>query len=128
SQSLFELCAAEDLPVLRLLSTAQSATGRSAFERELCLTKPVRVSELYNGLLSLIDGVPLVQKRRRGREEAGDQQAPAPERNATVLVVDDNEINRLVAVEMLSELGYASDLACNGVEALAKIKSGVRYG
>jgi signal transduction histidine kinase/CheY-like chemotaxis protein len=126
SQSLFELCAAEDLPVLRLLSTAQSATGRSAFERELCLTKPVRVSELYNGLLSLIDGVPLVQKR--GRDEAGDPLSSVPARNATVLVVDDNEINRLVAVEMLSELGYGSDLACNGVEALAKLKHGIRYG
>ena len=41
-----------------------------------------------------------------------------------VLVVDDNEINRLVAVELLTEIGYASDAACNGLEALHKAAQG----
>jgi CheY-like chemotaxis protein len=37
-----------------------------------------------------------------------------------VLVVDDNEINRLVAVELLTELGYQTDTARNGHEAVSK--------
>jgi CheY-like chemotaxis protein/HPt (histidine-containing phosphotransfer) domain-containing protein len=41
-----------------------------------------------------------------------------------VLVVDDNEVNRVVAVELLGEIGYSSDTACNGVEALAKAQQG----
>ena len=39
-----------------------------------------------------------------------------------MLVVDDNEINRLVAVELLSELGYETEIACNGLEAVAKAR------
>lgn len=38
-----------------------------------------------------------------------------------VLVVEDYEPNALVAVTYLQELGYASDLALTGEEALAKI-------
>jgi CheY-like chemotaxis protein len=38
-----------------------------------------------------------------------------------VLVVDDNEINRLVAGELLNDFGYASDTACDGAEAIEKV-------
>jgi CheY-like chemotaxis protein len=41
--------------------------------------------------------------------------------------VDDNEINRLVATEILEELGYPSEVACDGKEALNKAQSGA-YG
>lgn len=41
-----------------------------------------------------------------------------------ILVVDDNEINRLVAVESLAELGYRSETASNGLEAVEKVASG----
>jgi CheY-like chemotaxis protein len=43
-------------------------------------------------------------------------------RRATILVVDDNEINRLVAGELLNDFGYASDTACDGLEAIEKVK------
>ena len=35
-----------------------------------------------------------------------------------VLVVEDNAVNRKVAVALLDKLGYAADTACDGVEAL----------
>ena len=35
-----------------------------------------------------------------------------------VLVVEDNEINQLVAIELLQSLGLSTDVACNGHEAL----------
>jgi CheY-like chemotaxis protein len=35
-----------------------------------------------------------------------------------VLVVEDNEINQLVAIELLQSLGLTADVACNGHEAL----------
>jgi CheY-like chemotaxis protein len=40
------------------------------------------------------------------------------------LVVDDNDVNRLVASELLGELGYESDTACNGQEAFEKVRDG----
>jgi signal transduction histidine kinase/CheY-like chemotaxis protein/HPt (histidine-containing phosphotransfer) domain-containing protein len=124
SRTLFELCTAEGLPLIRTLSTAQMADSRDSYGKQLYLAKPVRASELYNGLVSLLDGVPLTQQRRRTRAAVIDNlAAQAVEmRGLTVLVVDDNEINRLVAVDLLTEFGYGSDMACNGVEALEKIK------
>jgi signal transduction histidine kinase/CheY-like chemotaxis protein/HPt (histidine-containing phosphotransfer) domain-containing protein len=125
SRTLFELCTAEGLPLIRTLSTAQMADSRDSYGKQLYLAKPVRASELYNGLVSLLDGVPLTQQRRRTRAAAVDNvAAQAIElRNLTVLVVDDNEINRLVAVDLLTEFGYGADMACNGAEALEKVKT-----
>jgi len=125
SRTLFELCTAEGLPLVRTLSTSQMADSRDSYGKQLYLAKPVRASELYNGLVSLLDGVPLTQQRRRTRAAVIDNlAAQAIEmRDLTVLVVDDNEINRLVAVDLLTEFGYGSDMACNGVEALEKIKT-----
>lgn len=40
-----------------------------------------------------------------------------------ILLVEDNEINQLVAKELLSHMGYHIDVAGNGVEALATLNS-----
>lgn len=44
-----------------------------------------------------------------------------------ILVVEDNPTNQLVATKMLTKLGYTCDVAENGAEALAKIKSSGPY-
>ena len=36
-----------------------------------------------------------------------------------ILVVDDNAVNRNIAMSLLKRLGYAASFACNGIEALA---------
>jgi CheY-like chemotaxis protein len=123
SRTLFELCTAEGLSLIRMLSTAQMADTRDGYGKQIFLAKPVRASELYNGLVSLLDGVPLTQQRRRTRAAVLEHVDPETDvRNALVLVVDDNEINRLVAVDLLHEFGYRSEMACNGLEALEKVK------
>ena len=43
---------------------------------------------------------------------------------ARVLVVEDNEINRLVAASLLEEAGLAPETACDGREALARLAAG----
>jgi CheY-like chemotaxis protein len=56
--------------------------------------------------------------------------AGVPKRNSVVpkrqpvLVVDDNEINRVVACDLLHELGYPADTACNGLEAVEMVRTG----
>jgi CheY-like chemotaxis protein len=121
AQTLFDLCATEDLPVARLLATTQTAQASDAGARQLFLTKPVRVSELYNGLISLVDGQPIVRRVRSSDPVQPEREAERSSRRPTVLVVDDNEINRLVAGELLNDFGYASDTACDGAEAIEKI-------
>jgi signal transduction histidine kinase/DNA-binding response OmpR family regulator/HPt (histidine-containing phosphotransfer) domain-containing protein len=119
SAGLLDLCLGEALPVVHLLSTAQIAQASPDIHRNHLL-KPLRASELYNGLINVLDGGSVQQ---RGRVSTG-----APKRNevqparGVVLVVDDNEINRVVACDLLHALGYPSDIACNGLEAVEKIR------
>ena len=56
--------------------------------------------------------------------QANGSGGPAPRR--TVFVVDDEEMVRTVAAEILRHLGYAVELASSGEEAVAHIKSGAR--
>jgi two-component system sensor histidine kinase/response regulator len=43
-------------------------------------------------------------------------------RKQKVLLIEDNQINQIVALEMLKELGYQTEVANNGVEALDLLK------
>jgi len=45
-------------------------------------------------------------------------------RRYRVLVVDDVEVNRLIAIDLLNRLGVASVEATNGFEALQAVKTG----
>jgi signal transduction histidine kinase/ActR/RegA family two-component response regulator len=51
-----------------------------------------------------------------------DEPAP-PQFSGRVLVVDDNEVNALIAQAMLTRLGLASDIASDGEQALAQLAS-----
>ena len=41
-----------------------------------------------------------------------------------ILVAEDNEVNQLVISAMLAHLGHSCDLACDGLEVLAKVTTG----
>ena len=50
--------------------------------------------------------------------------AAARMKRALVLVVDDHPVNRMLLVKQLAKLGYAADMANDGVEAMSKLSSG----
>ena len=122
---LFDLCMTEGVPVVRLVSTSHARSDEAGALHQVALIKPVRASELYDGIVSMIDGTPLVKRRRYELEPLLEiPEQPAIRHAAPVLVVDDNEINRTVAVELLQDLGYAAEVACDGREAIEKVSSG----
>jgi signal transduction histidine kinase/DNA-binding response OmpR family regulator/HPt (histidine-containing phosphotransfer) domain-containing protein len=126
ASALLEMCLGEALPVIHMLSTAQIAHGTASGEAQRnYLLKPLRASELYNGLVNVLEGG-TVQQRPRVTANVPKRSSVSPQR-PTILVVDDNEINRVVAVDLLNEIGYPSDTACTGAEAVIKAKHGV-YG
>ncbi|MFL0801994.1 MAG: response regulator [Agarilytica sp.] len=47
----------------------------------------------------------------------------AKEHHARVLLVEDNQVNQMVAADMLSDYGLQVDIAANGLEALASLQS-----
>jgi two-component system sensor histidine kinase/response regulator len=84
-----------------------AAAGVSAF-----LVKPLDRETLLETLKNLIAGqVPSMAARS---VEAPPPMLPPAQRGARVLLVEDNEINREVAVEIVSDAGLVVDVAENG--------------
>jgi two-component system sensor histidine kinase/response regulator len=96
------------------------------------ITKPVSKSHLFDCLLQIVAGPP-----RRDRDASSRPLAPAagaevPASHASgalestfrVLVAEDNPINQEVAALMLDHLGYETQVANNGVEALTALDKG----
>lgn len=71
-------------------------------------TKPLRQSQLYDALVGMLTSV----------DEPASTPASAPPGRGHVLLVEDNDINRTVALGILANLGYSADIATNGREAV----------
>ena len=105
---------------------ALRAAGAAATELDGVLVKPISASSVHEVLAS-------------EAARSGDARAPAPSRvalstllnltplvGARVLLVEDNDINRELALELLTREGLEVDIAEDGEQAIAKIESG-RY-
>jgi len=92
-----------------------------------CLRKPVRQSTWLDTLLMLVDRRMSGGKSSRSDHKAKPQNSAALAKSRgslRVLVADDNEINQLVACEMLRLAGYEPKVVNNGQEAVAAIRQG----
>jgi len=80
------------------------------------LTKPVRLASLYDALVRAVMPAPTDANR--------DSPAPAVPAGSrgTLLIVEDHAINQEVARGIAAKLGYSSDAAGDGVEALAALE------
>ena len=101
---------------LTLLSSGGDISEAEAKEAGITatLTKPVQLRRLHATLHEVV-GCPPTRARRR-----------PPPRVSTgrglVLVVDDGEINQIVATGMLERIGYTVETADDGLEAVAAIR------
>ncbi len=97
--------------VLITSGTAPSREEASVFDA--VLLKPYRPNQLYDVLVR--DAVSDFMASDHNISTAAQ---PAPSKNQSILVVDDNPVNLKVVVAMLSKLGYSSQTAVNGHEAM----------
>jgi signal transduction histidine kinase/CheY-like chemotaxis protein len=98
---------------------------------ESWLIKPVRQAQLYDSLAALmsskianVEPIAEVPSRRKEPEStAGFEMDPLHQlRNQfRILVVEDNDINRSVAIHQLHRIGYLCDVVGGGAEALEAI-------
>jgi len=94
---------------------------------DITLTKPVRNSLLFDSISTKISARKsmLINDRKKSDESvARKETVKISERR--LLLAEDNVINQKVALGMLKKLGYAADIANNGVEALQKAKA-IKY-
>ncbi|MDQ4503508.1 response regulator [Sinomonas sp. ASV322] len=109
------------IPVIILTSAGQP--DRAEFERagvQEWLSKPVRSSELFDRVSRLLAPA----SAPAGQAPAATAPLRASARGR-VLVVEDNEVNQLVAKSMAEKLGYDVDLVTDGaqaVEATARVE------
>jgi CheY-like chemotaxis protein len=96
------------------------------------LTKPVRQSQLYDTLATVMGAEPGEEVSATGGRGSSEttpfalaQTTGKP--RGRVLLAEDNAVNQKVAVRMLEKLGYGADVAADGLGALEALSLG-SYG
>jgi CheY-like chemotaxis protein len=106
----------KNLRTIRLLSFVSlnsSGAGDSLLDVEI--TKPVRLAELHRALIGCSDqSTPLTERTVALKKPAG----ALPALHGRILVVEDQPLNREVAIGMLSSLGLEVETAHHGQQAL----------
>ncbi|MES2561921.1 MAG: response regulator, partial [Pseudomonadota bacterium] len=111
--------ALSDARLVMLMPVGRQADVRDAHEAGavLCLSKPVRQSALYDGLLGLMTGA--TNPVTRATTSAAAPAAIHREKRGRLLLAEDNVINQQVALAILKMEGYEITIAKNGGEAVA---------
>jgi signal transduction histidine kinase/DNA-binding response OmpR family regulator len=115
------------IPLVLLTSGFMPPGHESAHLFDARLLKPARQKQLFDALarcLSLAAAHPMAQAKSDGPVTAV--------KNMTLLVVDDNAVNLKVACAMLTKLGYQTETALDGLEAVQAVEraqdAGRRFG
>ena len=102
------------LPLVLLTSLGRRA-GEVGELFAATLTKPIKPSPLHDVLAKVLDRTATALSP----ETRSTQAASYPLR---ILLVEDNEVNRTLALKLLERMGYAADVACDGLEAIASVR------
>ncbi len=117
ARQLVGVCNHLELPVLLLGFPA----GPTAAEPPgLGLNKPVKPAQLYAALHQLLAGAPAATALAEDSLEFPGTLPAVPD--LRILVVEDNPMNRDVALHLLTSLGCQADVVTNGCEAIAALK------
>lgn len=84
-------------------------TGISAI-----VSKPIRTAKLYEAMLDVFSGG---VGMGHNATDLAKKQVKSINKHVRILVAEDNPINQLVALKMLSRLGYQADTVASGYEA-----------
>jgi PAS domain S-box-containing protein len=115
-----ERLAGTPLIMLTSMDGPPDATLRDAGIVE-CLTKPVLARDVHEALVRALGSLPDEHPRRQnGPARTGEPSGVRPR----LLVVEDNDINQLVALGILETLGYAADTADDGEQAVGAWRDG----
>ena len=108
----------ESMPAILISSVGDDYRGRELFAA--ALMKPVRASQLYETLLSILSSEPVPESEPvAGPVFDAGMAARLPLR---ILLAEDHSSNQKLAVLTLGRLGYRADVAANGLEVLSALE------
>ncbi len=84
----------------------------------LYLTKPITRSRLFDSLMTVLGELSLVINKPETSHSKLGERLPL-----SILLVEDNQINQIVATSILDEMAYKVDVAENGVEAVSATRN-----
>ena len=109
----------DDTPIIILTAYDWSdieVEARAAGVTAFC-AKPMFMSDIRETLMAAIG------QKQAGTEDHILPAAGADFKGRCILLVEDNELNREIAEELLNEYGFLVDTAENGAEAVEKVKN-----
>ncbi len=87
------------------------------------LTKPVRPSELFDCVISSVDGSASPTASRTPSIRPSADPVEHPEAKDMILLVEDNKMNQLVGSKALEKLGFQFEIANHGGEAVRAVQA-----
>lgn len=125
----------KDAPAIIMLSSSGIKINSEAAREsgiKLFLTKPYRQNDLLDGIYETLG----LNRRKNLRPPSEDIHftsadfAPAPIEKLTngdgkqkrILLVEDNQVNQMVAQTLLKKFGYQADVTANGLEAIKALE------
>ena len=111
------------MPLVLFSSLGRHEAGDSEGLFSAYLAKPVRQSQLFDTLISLLAGSSAMRKASAAAADTkpkidAEMGARHPLR---ILVAEDNVVNQKLALRILQQMGYRADLASNGIEAVESV-------
>ncbi len=92
------------------------------------MIKPVRQSQLFDAIMNALSSARQLTERVSRTSSALRQErqsrTPSSPRSAKILLAEDNEINLMVATEILARAGYHCDAVSDGQSAVEAARSG----
>ncbi len=116
-----------DTRLVLLTSLAEDVSPEDLLQLGMrSLQKPIRQSRLFDAVVTAMEKptAPALQKAQNAAPLVAIHPSTPNSTNPTVrriLVVDDNEVNRAVASEILKSAGYETDVAINGLQAVKMV-------
>ncbi len=112
------------LPLVLASSLGRREAGDTEGLFSAYLAKPVRQSQLFDTLVSLLARSPAVRasSARAGTTAPKIDSKLAARHPLRILLAEDNVVNQKLALRILQQMGYRADLASNGMEAIESVE------
>ncbi|MBN2163733.1 MAG: response regulator [Pontiellaceae bacterium] len=101
---------------IMILSSSGCPRDEDAEVVDRWMTKPVKGQMLRDAIFELFATNRESLRQQPSEPDPSNEEMPPP--SIRILVVEDNKVNQMVTLRILSKLGYQADLASNGQEAV----------